>query len=340
MKALGRNLLIVLSCLVVAGAYADRKPPKSADKPTARSTRKRTPPQPKPKQPVAPAKRPPEPRKPGADEKLQPAPQPEPERAPRNEPKPVLPRRGANELGGTARDDDHPRVVMEIGHAGDSWGEILIELYPEQAPKTVANFLRYVEDGYYDDTVFHRVIPDFIVQGGGYDRRMHEKSDALHAAIPNESKTCGLKNEQGTLAMARGRDPHSARAQFFINLADTPALDPGNPRGDEWGYCVFGRVVSGFDIVRRIAKERTRRNPRVSADSTPTQPLRPPEIVEIYLLGAGTASPQDVPPPPPELMPPPDDTPPPQDESEYDPSQDDDPDDEPLDPEVEEVPED
>ena len=129
-------------------------------------------------------------------------------------------------------------------------GDITIDLDTENAPKTVENFLQYVRDGHYDNTVFHRVINGFMIQGGGMDRNMTEKP--TRAPVVHEGRDAyakGLKNEVGTLAMARTNDPNSATAQFFINVADNVFLDP---RGDSPGYTVFGRVVSGMDVVNKI----------------------------------------------------------------------------------------
>lgn len=129
-------------------------------------------------------------------------------------------------------------------------GLIVIELYPDQAPQSVANFLAYVDAGFYDGTIFHRVIPDFMIQGGGFTADLEKK--ATRDPIPNEADN-GLKNERGTLAMARTNDPNSATAQFFINHKDNAFLDHSgkNPRG--WGYAVFGRVTDGMSVVDAIA---------------------------------------------------------------------------------------
>ncbi|MDR2015128.1 MAG: peptidyl-prolyl cis-trans isomerase [Azoarcus sp.] len=134
-------------------------------------------------------------------------------------------------------------------------GEIVLELNAELAPKTVANFLRYVRDGYYNGTIFHRVIEGFMIQGGGMDETLMEKQP--RAPIENEAGN-GLKNETGTVAMARTDDPHSARAQFFINVADNEFLNFRAPDSKRWGYAVFGKVVRGMDIVRKIEKRQTR----------------------------------------------------------------------------------
>lgn len=142
-----------------------------------------------------------------------------------------------------------PTVLIET-----SMGPIKLELNQEKAPKTVENFLSYVEEGHYNGTVFHRVINNFMIQGGGFNEN-HERK-AMHAAIENEA-TNGLANDHGTIAMARTSDPHSATAQFFINLADNGFLNHTgkNPRG--WGYAVFGKVVKGMDIVEAIGKVET-----------------------------------------------------------------------------------
>jgi peptidyl-prolyl cis-trans isomerase A (cyclophilin A) len=129
-----------------------------------------------------------------------------------------------------------------------SAGTIRLELYPAKAPKTVENFLQYVRDGHYDGTIFHRVIPGFMIQGGGMTPNMAQKK--TRAPIPIESKN-GLKNEVGSLAMARTSDPNSATAQFFINLKNNSFLD--YPGSDGHGYTVFGKVVSGMDVVNKIS---------------------------------------------------------------------------------------
>lgn len=136
----------------------------------------------------------------------------------------------------------HPQVVL---HTSD--GDIRLVLYPEKAPKTVANFLAYVKEGHYSGTIFHRVIPGFMIQGGGYDKNMKER--ATHAPIPLEARS-GLHNQVGTIAMARTGDPDSATSQFFINTVDNPNLD--YPRPDGNGYAVFGRVTAGMDVVKKI----------------------------------------------------------------------------------------
>ena len=139
----------------------------------------------------------------------------------------------------------NPQVKLET-----SKGEIVLELYPDKAPATVANFLGYVEEGFYNGTVFHRIIPNFMIQGGGFDQQYQKKD--TRDAIQNEADN-GLGNDRGTIAMARTGDPHSATAQFFINTVDnTPLNFTGkNPRG--WGYAVFGKVIKGMDVVDAIS---------------------------------------------------------------------------------------
>ncbi|RRD71741.1 MULTISPECIES: peptidylprolyl isomerase [unclassified Desulfovibrio] len=145
---------------------------------------------------------------------------------------------------------DNPTVLLET-----SSGDILVELFPDKAPKTVANFLQYVDSGFYANTIFHRVIKGFMIQGGGLGPRMDEKPTG--EPVPNEADN-GLKNTRGTLAMARTRDPHSATAQFFINLVDNAFLDHTSPTPDGWGYCVFGRVTEGMNVVDKIAAVKTK----------------------------------------------------------------------------------
>jgi len=130
-----------------------------------------------------------------------------------------------------------------------SKGAIVLELDSQAAPKTAANFLAYVDSGFYDNTVFHRVIRGFMIQGGGFTADMRQKP--AQAPIQNEADN-GLKNKSGTIAMARTGDPHSATAQFFINAADNAFLDHKSKSPQEWGYCVFGKVIEGLEVVRAI----------------------------------------------------------------------------------------
>ena len=142
-----------------------------------------------------------------------------------------------------------PSVIFET-----SQGNFTVELYPEKAPKTVANFLQYVKDGFYENTIFHRVINRFMIQGGGFERDLTEKS--TRAPITNESNN-GLLNEVGTIAMARTADPDSATAQFFVNLADNQFLNYASPDPELIGYCVFGKVTSGLEVVQKIGLAQT-----------------------------------------------------------------------------------
>jgi cyclophilin family peptidyl-prolyl cis-trans isomerase len=146
-----------------------------------------------------------------------------------------------------------PRVELKTNQ-----GTIVLELYPERAPKTVANFLQYVKDGHYNGTVFHRVIDGFMIQGGGFDRELRQKP--TRAPVENEAGVAakaGLKNDFGTVAMARTPDPHSATAQFFINVKDNTFLNYREPTPQGYGYTAFGKVVAGEDVVRKIAKVAT-----------------------------------------------------------------------------------
>jgi len=135
-----------------------------------------------------------------------------------------------------------------------SMGMISIELDSAAAPATTANFLQYARDGFYEGTLFHRVIPNFMIQGGGLEPGMTSKP--TRAPIRNEADN-GLKNKVGSIAMARTNDPHSATAQFFINTKDNDFLDHRSPTAQGWGYCVFGRVAAGMDVVNAIAKVAT-----------------------------------------------------------------------------------
>lgn len=133
-------------------------------------------------------------------------------------------------------------------------GDIVIELDAEKAPETVKNFLAYVEAGHYDNTVFHRVINGFMIQGGGFEPGMKQKP--CRTPVQNEANN-GLTNDTGTVAMARTNDPHSATAQFFINVADNDFLNHRSPDPQGWGYCVFGRVTEGLDVVNKIKSVKT-----------------------------------------------------------------------------------
>jgi peptidyl-prolyl cis-trans isomerase B (cyclophilin B) len=143
----------------------------------------------------------------------------------------------------------NPKVEMET-----SKGKMVIELFPEKAPETVKNFLNYVEAKFYDGTIFHRVIPKFMIQGGGFTSDMKKKTGGT--PIKNEADN-GLKNERGTIAMARTGDPHSATAQFFINSANNDFLNHKSKTQQGWGYVVFGKVISGMDVVNAISAVKT-----------------------------------------------------------------------------------
>ncbi|WP_461210135.1 peptidylprolyl isomerase [Desulfocurvus sp. DL9XJH121] len=142
-----------------------------------------------------------------------------------------------------------PVVVLET-----SEGDVMLLLDDAKAPKTVANFLRYVDSGFYEGTIFHRVIKDFMIQGGGFDQRMLMKPAG--PPIANEADN-GLSNKRGTIAMARTMDPQSASSQFYINHKDNPFLDFTAKTNQGWGYAVFGRVIRGMDVVDRIASVKT-----------------------------------------------------------------------------------
>lgn len=176
-------------------------------------------------------------------------------------------------LGQASADDQHPRVRMVT-----TFGDILLELDREKAPKSVENFLNYVQDGSYDGTIFHRVIDGFMIQGGGFTQDFQKKP--TRAPVENEANN-GLKNLNGTIAMARTNDPHSATAQFFINVANNDFLDHRSPTPRGWGYAVFGKVVEGMDVVDQI-----RRSATGSGGPFPTDVPRTPIIIERVTLDA------------------------------------------------------
>jgi len=153
-------------------------------------------------------------------------------------------------------------------------GNITLELNPDKAPRTVANFLKYVEDKHYDGTIFHRVIKDFMIQGGGFTPDMKQKD--VRTSIQNEASN-GLKNDRGTIAMARTGAPHSATAQFFINTVNNDFLN--YPGQDGWGYCVFGKVIAGMDVVEKI-----RMVPTAGKNSLSDVPMTPVIIQSATLL--------------------------------------------------------
>lgn len=159
----------------------------------------------------------------------------------------------------------NPRVVIETTE-----GDITVELFRQDARVSVANFLTYVQDGFYTGTLFHRVIRGFMIQGGGYNADLEPKTEGLRGGILNEAAN-NLRNRRGTVAMARTADPNSARAQFFINTVDNRSLDHRDRTTRGFGYAVFGRVVDGMDVVDGI--ERTRTHSRNGLDDVPRDPI-------------------------------------------------------------------
>lgn len=168
--------------------------------------------------------------------------------------------------------DNHPRVLMET-----SLGNIVLELDRTKAPQSVDNFIKYVQDGFYDGTVFHRVINNFMIQGGGFTTDYAQKP--TNNPIQNEAKN-GLKNDRGTIAMARTSAPHSATAQFFINVVNNDGLNYPSPDG--WGYAVFGKVVEGMDVVDKIRAVPTGSGGPFRSDVPKTQVV----IKKVTLVGA------------------------------------------------------
>jgi len=165
-----------------------------------------------------------------------------------------------------------PRVEFQIVCGDEDWGRIVVELAADRTPQTVENFLKYVDARFFDGTIFHRVLPNFMIQGGGYTAPGQARTRGLRGPIENEAAG-GLKNERGTIAMARTSDPHSATSQFFINVTDNAMLD--YPANDGWGYCAFGRVVEGLEVVDRIRQVQTQQDPQTGERS---QPVNPPVI--------------------------------------------------------------
>jgi len=187
--------------------------------------------------------------------------------------------------------DPAPRVMLET-----TLGAITLELDATKSPVTVANFLRYVEDGYYVGTTFHRVIPTFMIQGGGYTPDLSEKAGGLHEPIALEAKN-GLKNLRGTVAMARTSNPNSATSQFFINVTDNAMLDYPQPDGN--GYAVFGKVVEGMNVVDKIRDTPTKSDAKYPGG--PVVPVTPVVITAAHVVKGAEAGTKPVvaPPPPP-----------------------------------------
>ena len=149
---------------------------------------------------------------------------------------------------------ENPKVLLETNH-----GDITVELNQQKAPITVKNFISYVEKKFYDNTIFHRIIDDFMIQGGGFSNDEMPAQKKPDAPIKNEGKKSGLSNIRGSIAMARTNDPHSATSQFFINVVDNKNLDPGGFSAD--GYAVFGKVIKGMDVVDKIKSVKTGSTP-------------------------------------------------------------------------------
>lgn len=175
----------------------------------------------------------------------------------------VPPQTGAGRSVQPAAAPANPTVVLDT-----SAGAITIELYPDKAPDSVENFLQYVRDGFYAGTVFHRVVPGYVIQGGGYTPELVEKG--TRPPIRNEA-TNGLSNQRGTVSMARTRSVRSATSQFYVNLADNSKLDHRGLAPDEFGYAVFGRVIAGMDVVDKIASVQT--GERDGMDDVPVTPI-------------------------------------------------------------------
>jgi peptidyl-prolyl cis-trans isomerase A (cyclophilin A) len=178
--------------------------------------------------------------------------------------------------------DQPPSQPAQQVRVSTNMGDFVIELMPDRAPLTVANFVRYVKEGYYSGTLIHRVVANFVIQGGG-----HSASDlklkAVHDPVNNESGN-GLQNKRGTVGLARGESAHSGNAQFYVNLVDNPDLDPLPTR---WGYAVFGKIVQGMDVVDRIGVTPTGASGPFKSDT----PLKPVIINKVELLdGAGQAT--------------------------------------------------
>lgn len=188
--------------------------------------------------------------------------------------------------------DPPPAQPAQQVRVSTTMGDFVVELMPDRAPLTVANFVRYVKEGYYSGTLIHRVVANFVIQGGGHSAA-DLKLKAVHDPVNNESGN-GLQNKRGTIGLARGESAHSGNAQFYVNLVDNPDLDPLPTR---WGYAVFGKIVQGMDVVDRIGVTPTGASGPFKSDT----PLKPVIINKVELLdGAGattTAAPAPLPTP-------------------------------------------
>src|SRR5215469_5180977 len=178
--------------------------------------------------------------------------------------------------GGARADEPNSQVKVTT-----NMGEFVIEVRADRAPLTSANFLRYVREGFYNGTLFHRVVSNFVIQGGGHDAQTLQLKPT-HENVFNESGD-GLQNKRGTVGLARSDAPHSGNAQFYVNLVDNPDLDPVPTR---WGYAVFGRVVSGMDVIDRIGETPTGATGPFKKDA----PLKPVIIEKVEIVTAATAS--------------------------------------------------
>jgi len=209
-----------------------------------------------------------------------PTPEPEPEPEPAPEPEPPAPApKPAPKVAPKPKAPSLPTVVLET-----SKGTIKLELYPDKAPKTVENFLAYVDSGFYGGTVFHRVMSNFMIQGGGMTADLKKKP--TRDPITNEAKN-GLSNDRGTIAMARTFMPHSATAQFYINHRDNPNL---NNSPQSWGYAVFGKVIEGMDVVDAIAATQTTTKTAPGADGEPAMPMSDVPVETILIKSAKRVS--------------------------------------------------
>ena len=170
----------------------------------------------------------------------------------------------------------------QLVRVSTSMGDFVIELLPDRAPQTCANFLRYVKEGFYTNTLIHRVVSNFVIQGGGHDATTYQLKTP-HESIFNESGN-GMQNKRTMVGLARGENPHSGNAQFYVNLVDNPDLDPIPTR---WGYAVFGRVVQGMDVVERIGVTATGSFGPFKSDA----PLKPVVIQKIEVIDAASAAP-------------------------------------------------